>query len=938
MLWWLSTCGECHIPFSTSDLRTNDSSLTNRLMSRVCTYFDEQLLDPITEVEDTRNMAEATGKPVPLIRRPAREAEAVQQMQRQMSMEEKLVWYGKILDAVRMRYRKLQRFARRLTNRYDNSAEYSYPEDSIQPLLDQLVETDHFLVWDPRFSAEGTYIVAPVALWDDLDGVRGLLKHVPTRSGQGARRRAHELVAEAVIDGEGGEFAEEEEPEPHYLLLLTPTSQFQWNGGVMAADLDFVDFALDENRLRLVADTCTASLSQIKHLLASELLNEAGEPAVMLECVVEAQAHLPRIQRVLHKIAQSNYRLSESIIESATHVRNALSGAPGTQDMTESWYQFASEHGRRAANHVDVSAHSRFTRLLMRLAISWCSFICDSCVHSDRKTFRWTVSALRMTLWVTEGPNILFLDAQEFSLLRRSVAQLIQLLIHHFDILGAKSMIEAKRETERLEAYRKAQRHDDHTDDEFIPRSPSALRKTPIGVDRSIRIIQEQRLQLIEELEAARMIYTSDQRVGQVLDEQVSEDRALVFLASSSSNIALRWQQGAFIGGGANGNVYIGFNLDSGGIMAVKEIRVQDLSNSPALYKQIKDESDVMSMLSHQNIVEYFGIEVHRDRVFIFQEYCEGGSLANQLEHGRIEDEDVIVIYAIQMLHGLQYLHSKGIEHRDVKPENILLGTGSVLKFVDFGAAKVIAKGNRTLAKTRVMKTRNTADGPAAANSLAGTPMYMAPEVIRSNDTKRNLGAADIWSMGCVLLEISTGRKPWSNLDNEWAIMFHIGIATQAPPLPENGELSEIGVDFIERCLTLDPSDRPSATELLQHPWIAPMLEQFVSPSYIVVLCVTRADPRTKSSREQSQERRWPKHLIQRHMPLWPTWKRPARIYPRSPRLRRRVPRWSDGWKIETDDLVVPYSQDIYLAVNRPRCVVPMQCKNVNLAVLLDVT
>jgi mitogen-activated protein kinase kinase kinase len=65
--------------------------------------------------------------------------------------------------------------------------------------------------------------------------------------------------------------------------------------------------------------------------------------------------------------------------------------------------------------------------------------------------------------------------------------------------------------------------------------------------------------------------------------------------------------------------VYIGFNLDSGGIMAVKEIRVQDLSNSPALYKQIKDESDVMSMLNHRNIVEYYGIEVHRDRVFIFQ-------------------------------------------------------------------------------------------------------------------------------------------------------------------------------------------------------------------------------------------------------------------------------------------------------------------------------
>jgi mitogen-activated protein kinase kinase kinase len=81
-------------------------------------------------------------------------------------------------------------------------------------------------------------------------------------------------------------------------------------------------------------------------------------------------------------------------------------------------------------------------------------------------------------------------------------------------------------------------------------------------------------------------------------------------LAASSSNIALRWQQGAFIGGGANGNVYMGFNIDSGGVMAVKEIRVQDIHSSPALYKQIKEESDVMSMLSHPHIVEYYGIEV----------------------------------------------------------------------------------------------------------------------------------------------------------------------------------------------------------------------------------------------------------------------------------------------------------------------------------------
>lgn len=181
------------------------------------------------------------------------------------------------------------------------------------------------------------------------------------------------------------------------------------------------------------------------------------------------------------------------------------------------------------------------------------------------------------------------------------------------------------------------------------------------------------------------------------------------------------------------------------------------------------------------------------------------------------------------MLQGLQYLHSKGVEHRDVKPDNILLGANSVLKYVDFGAAKVIIKGNRTMAKTRAIRGGTGGDaGPAVMNSLAGTPMYLAPEVIKGGAGA--LGAADIWSMGCVVLEITTGRKPWSNLDNEWAIMFHIGIATQHPPLPDPGQMSDLGIDFIQQCLTIDPNSRPTASELMHHPWLSLMMELTMQP------------------------------------------------------------------------------------------------------------
>jgi mitogen-activated protein kinase kinase kinase len=93
-----------------------------------------------------------------------------------------------------------------------------------------------------------------------------------------------------------------------------------------------------------------------------------------------------------------------------------------------------------------------------------------------------------------------------------------------------------------------------------------------------------------------------------------------------------------------------------------------------------------------------------------------------------------------------------------------------VIKFVDFGAAKVLAKNQRSIQRSRVGQP-NTAPGmpPGMANnSLTGTPMYMSPEVIK-NDKRGRHGAMDIWSMGCVVLEFATGRKPWSNLDNEWS-------------------------------------------------------------------------------------------------------------------------------------------------------------------------
>lgn len=594
------------------------------MMVRVCKYFDTQLRTPVLESADGTNKQSK-------LKRLQADPDGSGLDKQYMSMDEMKTFYGKILDAVRMRYRKLQRFARRLTQRFDNSAEYSLEDEDLELFIQQLQETGYFLVYTQLHEEQGTYIMADNSLWEHPESVRQLLHRafsltVPAIStGRGnqdgiAEPGLDDIPAEVEGKIEDSEAGEEEEESAGYLLLLSPRQAFTWTGAVMTVTLDYTDFALEDNRVRLVADGPTSRLALCKKLFAESLLDiETNEPLLNLRCVAEAQAHLPRVQKELSKIARSTYRLSESFIESAAQVRRVLKNAEGAQDLTENWYTFASEHGKRFAMHVEPSLQARYTRLLMRLAISWVSFICDSCDPTDRKTFRWTVAALRFAFHVTDGDNILHLESPEFGLLRRSVASLVSLLISHFDILGARSAMEAKREAERIEANRRLQRLQENIDDDFIPRSASPSHIKP-QADRSIRMCIEERLRLIDELEQTRLTLTSDQRLtGQVLDKEVSEDRALVFLAASSSNISLRWQQGAFIGGGANGNVYIGFNLDSGGVMAVKEIRVQDLTNSPTLYKQIKDESDVMSMLNHPNIVEYYGIEVHRDRVFIFQ-------------------------------------------------------------------------------------------------------------------------------------------------------------------------------------------------------------------------------------------------------------------------------------------------------------------------------
>lgn len=558
-----------------------------------------------------------------------------------------------------MRYRVL-------TQRFINSAEYNLDDVPFDQFITSLVATDHFLVYTHSLEEDGIYIIASHTLFDRPELIRKILDEAFHVDEMGNDYASPFL---AVHDANGQSLE-----EAGYLLVLSPQTHFLWNGRVMVLNAGKVSIDIKDNRVRLIADGPQRRLTLAKQAFTDsfESLYDDGEvspAALSIPCISEAQAHLPSVNRELRKITRATNRLAESIIDSVHHVRNSLRATNGGQDLLANWYIYASEHGQHVHRYLDPASHLKFNRLLIKLAISWVSFICDDCDPTDRKTFKWAVNALEFTLHRTRR-HILHMPDPEFEMLRQKVATCMTLLIHHFDILGAKSSSEARKEKEKQEELLKMKIADMQlVEDDFPEYAPEHEGTT--FVDSKARVFWDKVATAIREIEDARAINGLEHRtLGKVLNDEIPEDRSLSFLASSSFNVSVRWQQGKFIGAGAFGSVYLALNLDSGSLMAVKEIKFQELSGLPNLYSQIKDELSVMEMLHHPNVVEYYGIEVHRDKVYIFEEYCQGGSLAALLEHGRIEDEGIIQVYTMQMLDGLAYLHSRNIVHRDIKPDS----------------------------------------------------------------------------------------------------------------------------------------------------------------------------------------------------------------------------------------------------------------------------
>ncbi|QCE08369.1 mitogen-activated protein kinase kinase kinase [Vigna unguiculata] len=266
----------------------------------------------------------------------------------------------------------------------------------------------------------------------------------------------------------------------------------------------------------------------------------------------------------------------------------------------------------------------------------------------------------------------------------------------------------------------------------------------------------------------------------------------------------IRWRKGELIGSGAFGHVYMGMNLDSGELIAIKQVLIAPGSaykeNTQANIRELEEEVKLLKNLKHPNIVRYLGTAREENSVNILLEFVPGGSISSLLGKFGSFPESVIRMYTKQLLLGLEYLHNNGIIHRDIKGANILVDNKGCIKLADFGASKKVVE----------LATIN------GAKSMKGTPHWMSPEVILQTG---HTISTDIWSVACTVIEMATGKPPWSQqYPQEVSAIFYIGTTKSHPPIPEH--LSAEAEDFLLKCFHKEPDLRPSASELLQHPFI----------------------------------------------------------------------------------------------------------------------
>lgn len=290
----------------------------------------------------------------------------------------------------------------------------------------------------------------------------------------------------------------------------------------------------------------------------------------------------------------------------------------------------------------------------------------------------------------------------------------------------------------------------------------------------------------------------------------------------------MEWIRGPAIGRGSTAAVSLATAVPSGELFAVKSA---ELSRSAPLQR----ERLLLSELASPHVVKYLGHDVTRESGELYYnlwtEYLPKGTLFDEIRRrgGRL-DEPEIRSHTRKVLRGLEYLHENGLVHGDVKSQNLLMGSDGV-KVADLGCARFVEprRSSRVLSPPDAFSGVDTRDAHNArgedgvlpeeramtsSDVFSGTPMFMAPEVARNEEQSF---PSDVWSVGCTVIEMATGKGPWAESDPV-SVLYRIGFSGDAPEIPRR--LSDSGRDFLAKCLARDPRQRWAVTELLEHPFL----------------------------------------------------------------------------------------------------------------------
>uniref|UniRef100_V9KNS0 Acetyl-Coenzyme A acyltransferase 1 n=2 Tax=Callorhinchus milii TaxID=7868 RepID=V9KNS0_CALMI len=304
---------------------------------------------------------------------------------------------------------------------------------------------------------------------------------------------------------------------------------------------------------------------------------------------------------------------------------------------------------------------------------------------------------------------------------------------------------------------------------------------------------------------AGTLLYEDSQTLRWASEDKNSLKLHERHLSSISPHAPINWRLGRFLGRGAFGEVYLCYDADTGRELAVKQVPYDpDSQETSKEVSALECEIQLLKNLRHERIVQYYGClrDTMERKLSIFMEYMPGGSVKDQLKAYGALTEKVTRKYTTQILKGVSYLHSNMIVHRDIKGANILRDSVGNVKLGDFGASR------------RLQTIYMSGTG---MKSVTGTPYWMSPEVISGEGYGRK---ADVWSVGCTVVEMLTEKPPWAEFE-AMAAIFKIATQPTRPRLPDT--VSSAGRDFLLR-IFIEEKHRPSADELLSHPFAQSVL------------------------------------------------------------------------------------------------------------------